>query len=618
MVKRTVIVGALSGVILGSLVLAGSAFYSIILPRLGMPAIVAPPPPREAIYPITPSRQTSVPRIQPLPGTTVVGLAHDTSGAGLAWALANMGKVTDPGSLMAGHRITMQFHRLEPVSKRIDALRTMAAAFKAAGTAPREAALPGGQEGVHFFTVSGDTSSWVLSDANKALQEVDPGFEAEIVGFVGTSGGEDSLLGPPEWQRQPQNSIGTVVAGIPDDSAWCVLLFWCAQHDIPLNADQGYYDPKALNFVETQTADAAAGMYIDSTPVERVFLSGGEDRRRRPVSQGGKGSIAISGVTTRTPVARRIASERGGLVTIASTRHYPSHAPHFIVGLKQWNQRNPQVVVDMLAALFDASLRIERSHREVKDQRVTPKADTDDRWRASQFLQELLDAGSPEEWYDGYEPAAVQDRRGLAVEIGGARAATLRQNLVFFGLERSGPDRGQAVYSRFAGLADPYDSRSAASAPEWRNAFAETYLEDVYAQYPELAPPDPSQAGTFSRGPLAYTIPFALRLSDLTPEGERVLGEAVGQMRQAGRSRIEIHGYTDSFGSPESNLLLSRQRGERVASWLRERLGAAMPPDVRVIPHGAEDPVVADRVNGEFIPELMTRNRRVVIKIFPQ
>ena len=626
MATHTTIASFFSGVLLLSIVLTGGVFYGIVLPKFHpeqQPS--APPEPKkdEAIHLINPAKATAVPRIAALPGTTIVRLAHHTSNAHLAWGLANMGQVTDPGSIFARHGITLQFRRLETTAERIAALQAMAAAFNA------DDALPAGnsagverEAGVHFFTVAGDASSWILSQTNKALQTVHPAFEAEIIGFAGSSAGEDAFLGSAEWKKNPQLAVGGVVAGVPYDSAWNVMLFWCAQHAIPFNSDQAYYDPRALNFVETASPDAAAAMYIDKATVARIFLADGEDYRERTVKKGAKGDIAINGVTTHLPVAKRIAAQRGGLVTVASTKHSPNHTPQFIVGLKQWNRRHQAVVVSMLAALFEASQQIEHSHRDVKAQRLTPKAHDDTRWQAAQYVHALFDAGSPDEWYDTYDGTAVKDRRGLLVEVGGAAVANLQQNLLFFGLGQSGPDRGKAVYHRFAALATQYDPHVVAAYPEWEQAFNKVYLEDVLRQFPTLAQTDPTLptfAVTFQkeRPVLTYHIPFEMRLATLTLQSEAVLNQVLVQMGSVGEARIEIHGYTDSFGSEESNMALSRRRGEMIYSWLQEKLGAAFPKHVQVIPHGKNDLLVNDQVHGEYVPELMAQNRRVVLKIFP-
>ena len=83
----------------------------------------------------------------------------------------------------------------------------------------------------------------------------------------------------------------------------------------------------------------------------------------------------------------------------------------------------------------------------------------------------------------------------------------------------------------------------------------------------------------------------------------------------AGDAPIEIHGYTDSYGAAESNMDLSRRRGEAVYNWVQQKLGAAFPKHLQVVPHGAHDLFVKDQINGEYIPELMAQNRRVVLKI---
>jgi outer membrane protein OmpA-like peptidoglycan-associated protein len=144
----------------------------------------------------------------------------------------------------------------------------------------------------------------------------------------------------------------------------------------------------------------------------------------------------------------------------------------------------------------------------------------------------------------------------------------------------------------------------------------------VLRQFPTLAQTDPALptfAVTFQkeRSVLTYHIPFEMRLATLTLQSEAVLNQVLVQMGSVGEARIEIHGYTDSFGSEESNMALSRRRGEMVYSWLQEKLGAAFPKHVQVIPHGKNDLLVNDQVQGEYVPELMAQNRRVVLKIFP-
>ena len=119
-------------------------------------------------------------------------------------------------------------------------------------------------------------------------------------------------------------------------------------------------------------------------------------------------------------------------------------------------------------------------------------------------------------------------------------------------------------------------------------------------------------------GEIGYRPDGNCRACVVEIEGERVLAEVAAQLKGAGKWRVEIHAYTDSFGPPATNMELSRQRGERVLGWLRRELGTALPVDVRVVPHGANDLLVQDLVNGAYVPELMAQNRRVVLKISPE
>ncbi|WP_089942492.1 hypothetical protein [Candidatus Entotheonella palauensis] len=96
--KQATLTGIIGIVILGCMAVIGSAFYTKVLPKLQEPpAPPKPKPPTVALYPTDPTIKTAIPWVPALPHTTVVHLAHQTANAHQAWALANMGKMTDPG-----------------------------------------------------------------------------------------------------------------------------------------------------------------------------------------------------------------------------------------------------------------------------------------------------------------------------------------------------------------------------------------------------------------------------------------------------------------------------------------------------------------------------------------
>ncbi len=636
--KQATLAGIIGVVILGCIAVIGSAFYTVVLPKLQEPpAPPKPKPPTVALYPTLPTIKTSIPQVAALPNTTIVQMAHQTANVHQAWGLANMGKMTDPGSLFARYGLTVRFFRHEAVEDRIRALVEMATAFNSGDIFDLlDNDNPSAFSGVHFFTVGGDASSWVIGQTNRALQRINPAFEAEIIGFAGLSAGENQFLGPREWRDEPREALGGVVVGVPYESAWGVLALWCAQNDLPLNADQEFYNPKALNFVQAETPDEAAQMYIEDETIERIFLANGRDARGRSVQAGEKRRTAIQGVVTQTPLDQQIAAEQNGLVTIASTRHYPNQTPQFIVGLKQWNIENHATVSRMLAALFEASAQIESSDRSLKADRIAPKSEADIRWQAARYAHELFDAASPDDWYGYYHTAKTQVERSSdsEVDIGGASVADLQQNLLFFGLGGSGPDRGEVVYSRFAQLAKQYDFDLVEDYPEWQTVFNDAYLKSVLEGFPELAkadseqprfvveikkepPPEPPEPPKPTPNRTAYNIFFEIGQNRFTAQREVVLQQAADQIALFGKAKVEIHGYSDSFGSAEFNRELSQRRAEAVHAWLKNVIGTEFLDDVKVVAHGEEDLLVEDYVQGEYVPERMAQNRRVVLKIIP-
>ena len=462
-----------------------------------------------------------------------------------------------------------------------------------------------------------------MNDTNKALKSINPAFEAEIIGFSGFSSGEDKFMGPPAWKKDPNQAKGGVVSGVAADGDWNIMIFWCAQNQIPFNSNKKTYNPNALNFVETDSYIQAGEVYIAGKPVPRTFTADGVDYKGRPVKKGKKGKVAINGVVTWTPVDKNIADKKGGLVSIASTKEYSNQMPQFIIGLKQWNQKNKPAVENMLTAIFQASDQIIDSDKRLKSGEISPKSSEDNRWLAAQYAHQMFNSETPDYWYTYYSVVEVKDKEGLTVEVGGSSVSNLSRNIKFFGLD-GGVDIGSIVYYRFAKLAKYYYPDFISAYPSWDRAFNPAYLRGVSAKHPSLAQSDPylpkfssENKSAVKIGELLYRIPFQSSKANFTPKAAAVLKKALSQLVIAANSRVEIHGHTDTQGEPAPNMELSKQRAAAVSTWLRARAGSSFPTGrVQVIPHGESVPLVTDQKGGKFIPAKMARNRRVVVKIF--
>ncbi|MES0489668.1 MAG: OmpA family protein [Leptospirales bacterium] len=569
----------------------------------------------DVIFPSKPNKASSVPIIDSaaLPGTNVVRLGHWTWNSHQAWAYANQGKVTKANSIFAKHGISLGFNRMEEIPNQIAAL----VAFASSLNEPTEDS----NQGIHFFTIMGDAGGWILNDTNKALKGT--GYTAEIIGFSGFSSGEDKFMGPPSWKKDPNNAKGGLVAGVAADGDWNIMIFWCAQNNIPFNPDQRYYDPEALNFIHTDSYLKAAEVYIAGKPIELKFKTAGKDYQGNPVEEGDTGGVLINGSVTWTPGDKNIADQRGGLVSIVSTKEYSNQMPQYIVGLKEWDENHRSTVENMLAAIFEAADEILTADQKLKKGQIKAKSSQDKRWEAAKYVKEIFGSESADYWYKYYDVVKVKDITGLTVEIGGSSVSNLQRNLTYFGLG-GGTDIGEIVYNQFAKLAMYYYPDFMDGYPNWTSVFNPSYLQGVLSRYPSLASSS-AYLPTFTKsqgskeliGDMTYNIEFDSGQASFKSGAGTTLREVLEQLVIAANSRVEIHGHTDSQGKADANMNLSRKRGDAVYSWLRKNAGSSFPKNrVRVIPHGENQLLGNDVVNGDPDPAQMARNRRVVIKVY--
>jgi OOP family OmpA-OmpF porin len=62
-----------------------------------------------------------------------------------------------------------------------------------------------------------------------------------------------------------------------------------------------------------------------------------------------------------------------------------------------------------------------------------------------------------------------------------------------------------------------------------------------------------------------YLVFFDLNSARLTPEAEDIVGRAVASAKESGNAPITVTGFTDTTGTPQYNLRLSKRRAEAVA-----------------------------------------------------
>lgn len=123
-------------------------------------------------------------------------------------------------------------------------------------------------------------------------------------------------------------------------------------------------------------------------------------------------------------------------------------------------------------------------------------------------------------------------------------------------------------------------------------------------------PPPPEQ-------PLQATISFADGGGKLDDAGKKAIDALVADPRFAGAGQITVTGHTDSEGSDEANLSVSRRRAETVRDYL---VSKGVPAErLNVIAMGERRPVQPNaNPDGTDFPEGRARNRRVEIDVAPR
>lgn len=109
---------------------------------------------------------------------------------------------------------------------------------------------------------------------------------------------------------------------------------------------------------------------------------------------------------------------------------------------------------------------------------------------------------------------------------------------------------------------------------------------------------------------VTQTVYFDLNKSELTGEAKQVLDGIAAKVRSLKRYAIEVQGFTDSTGSPELNLELSRQRAAAVVRYLTME-GKIPLFRVNTVGYGEESPAADNKTR-----EGRKQNRRVEIRVY--
>jgi outer membrane protein OmpA-like peptidoglycan-associated protein len=541
--------------------------------------------PPEAKLPSDPSAGTTFPVVTDAPpgcaNQPEVRFYHWAWNAQMGLMYATGGKQAVAGSLMCEHGVNLKLIREDNTDNMQNLIATFAEGLKKGEGNPAA--------GAHFVAIMGDGSATFLKALNDRLAKLGPDMIAQVVGSAGYSRGEDKFMGPPAWKQNPQAARGGLVAGVLRDGDWNIALKWLGDNKIPNNPNETTYDPDALNWVNASDYIEAGQKYVSGFCTELKNVKTGQKEKK-----------CVNGVVTWTPGDVTVAEQKGGLVSIVSTKEYRSQMPNVIIGNKKWMTANPKLVSGMLKAIFDAGDKLKENDEALRKAAAI-----------SALVYKEKDAAY---WYKYFRVVEQKDKQGLAVELGGSSVNNLADNLQLFGLAPGSINAFAATYTVFGNVVKSQYPDLVPSFYPAEKVLDTTYVKSLAeAAQPTTKADNPTFtsaqkiATVVSRK--AWDIQFSTGSADFTPQAQEQLKTLLADLVVASGTLVEIQGHTDDQGTPDGNMKLSESRAFAVKNWLEKQSPTNFPDGrLKVFAKGQTEPVAPNTS-----AENRAKNRRVVI-----
>jgi outer membrane protein OmpA-like peptidoglycan-associated protein len=453
---------------------------------------------------------------------------------------------------------------------------------------------PNTTAGAQFVTIMGDGAAAFLAGVNPQLEKLGSDYRAQIVYTCGRSLGEDKFMGPAAWKENPQAARGGVTTAVLRDGDWNIVIKWCSDNGIPVNADETTYDADAMNFIAADTYIDASEKYINGYTEER-------DEVKKGKRTGKKVSVGVSSVTTWTPGDVMVAKNKGGLISIVSTKEYRSQMPCVLIGIKKWMEDNSSIVENLIEGISTGGDQVKSFSPALK--------------KAAEISAKIYNEETPAYWEKYYKGVTETDKKGFPVELGGSRVNNLADNAEIFGINPGSTNIVKIVYTTFGDIVKKLYPDLVPSYPGADEVINTRFLKNVLAKAgSNITSADVAEFNaddnireTVSKK--SWAIEFTSGSSEFTPSARVVLEQLFNDLVIASNLKVEVHGHTDNVGDPAANLKLSERRAFAIKTWLENKSANNFPEGrISVFAHGASNPLVSNDT-----PDGRAKNRRVEI-----
>ncbi|MGL4599121.1 MAG: OmpA family protein [Bacteroidia bacterium] len=492
---------------------------------------------------------------------------------------ANGGPVTTKGSLLDKAKLQVS------ISRQDDCFKSMASLVKFAQDYKNNPNTPG-----VFCSYMGDGMPFFFNSLAKELEPLGPEYQPVAFYAMGKSFGEDKLMGPIDWKKNPKNAIGKTVSCVLRDGDMNILLKWAGDNGLKVNPDEKTYDKDAINLMAANDFLDAGNKYIAGFKEQRKIVVNGKTTGRDT-------TVGVDGVATWTPGDVNVAKQKGGLVSIASTKEYSTQMPNITITIRKFANDHRTDIENLIMGLGQAGDQV-RSFNEAK-------------MFAAKVSAKVYNEQSADYWLNYYNGSEEKDMQGLNVPLGGSMAFNLQDAASMFGLGKDGIDRYKIVYGSFGDILAKMYPEIMANYPEYSKVVDKSFVQSVIVNHPELMTGEALKIEyaneiTSEVSSKSVQIQFETGSATIKPESYTAIDEILKSAMVAEGLKIGVQGHTDNTGNADANQSLSQQRAESVKNYL---MGKGIPAArIEAKGFGQNKPIADNKTT-----EGKAQNRRVQI-----
>jgi OmpA-OmpF porin, OOP family len=454
---------------------------------------------------------------------------------------ANGGALTTKGSLLDKANLQVEIVRQDDCNKSIADIVKFAQDYK---NNPNTTGV--------FASYMGDGMPAFFAGLVKELEPLGPEYQPIAFYAMGKSNGEDKVMGPVEWKKNPKAALGKTCACYLRDGDMNILLKWAGDNNLKVNPDETTYDKDAINLIAANDFLDACNKYITDYKESRKVVKDGKKTSEEI-------TVGVDAVATWTPGDVNIAKQKGGLVSIASTKEYSSQMPNITITIKKFAYDHRTDIENLIMSLAQAGDQV-RSFNEAKK-------------FAADVSAKVYNEQTGDYWLTYYNGQTEKDVQGLTIPLGGSMAFNLQDAANTFGMGKDGVDRYKIVYTTFGDILSKMYPELMATYPAYQKVVDKSFLQSVLANHPELLEGEAikmnySTEMTNTVSSKSYQIQFETGSAVILPESYAALDEILKSSVVAEGLKVGVYGHTDNVGNANANQKLSEDRANAVKSYL--------------------------------------------------